>query len=114
MTEFRTHLLGNFTAVSLGLTRKVWATDQFCRFMKAKASLTLEYSQKLEKLAQKFPPTIWFEETGLAQLWTAMVKTEEDFMHIQATLAKGLNDRVHEHLNAIRDTSEQFRKNVRL
>jgi hypothetical protein len=60
----------------------------------------------------KHPQAIWFEESGLATLWAAMVKLEEDNAKIQLSLYKTLTDRVSEHLTAIRDTTEQFRKNV--
>lgn len=98
--------------VSLGLTRKIWAADQVYKLIKAKVQAMQDYHKALDRINQKVSQTLWFEETGMSQIWNSMIKLEAQTAKSQEAFFKNVNDEVLAKIADMKASLEQTRKKV--
>ena len=98
--------------VSLGLTRKIWAADQVYKLVKAKVQAVQDYHKALDRINQKASQTLWFEETGMSQIWNSMIKLESQVAKSQEAFLKNVNDIVLVKISDMKSSLEQTRKKV--
>ena len=69
-------LQSTFDQACLGMSRKLFSLEQFAKFVKARAQLTQEYARNLEKLSQKNPSYLYFEESGVGKIWNQIIQKQ--------------------------------------
>lgn len=94
------------------MSRKLFSLEQFAKFVKARAQLTADYSRSLEKLSQKSPSYLYFEESGVAKMWNQIIHMEAETARVHSNLAQSLQKQVYEQLIYIKEAAEKIRKNV--
>jgi len=112
MTEFRTHLMSTFDQACLAVSRKLFSLEQFAKFVKARAQLTQEYARSLEKLSQKSPSFLYFEESGVSKIWNQIILMEAETARVHNNLAQALQKQVYDQLMFIREATEKSRKSI--
>jgi len=112
MSEFRGHLMSQFDVACLGLSRKLFSLERFAKFIKVRAQLTSEYCRALEKLSQKTPSHLYFEESGVTEMWNQIIHMEAETARIHNNLSQALQKDVYEQLITIKDAMERVRKNI--
>ena len=98
--------------VSLGLNRKIWAADQVYKLIKAKVQALQDYHKALDRINQKASQTLWFEETGMSQIWSAMMKLDSDTIKSQEAFLRNVNDNVLTKIADMKSAIDQTRKKV--
>ena len=99
--------------MSLGLNRKIWAADQVYKLIKAKVQALQDYHKALDRINQKASQTLWFEEAGISQIWSAMMKLDSDTIKSQEAFLKNVNDNVLTKIADMKSAVDQTRKKVR-
>ena len=77
-----------------------------------RSQLTSEYARALEKLAQKSPSYLYFEESGVCRMWNQIIHMEAETARLHNNLSTALQKRVYEQLMYMKDAIEKIRKNV--
>ena len=94
------------------MTRKIWAVDQVYKVIKARAQALQDYNKALDRVNQKVSQTLWFEESGMMQIWSSMVKMDEGINKAYTLFLKNVNDTVLAKLTEMKNTLEQTKKKV--
>lgn len=77
-----------------------------------RSQLTSDYARALEKLAQKSPSYLYFEESGVSKMWNQIIHMEAETARVHNNLSIALQKRVFEQLMYMKDAIEKIRKNV--
>lgn len=82
------------------------------KLVKAKVQAMQDYHKALDRINQKATQTLWFEETGMSQIWNSMIKLESQVAKSQEAFLKNVNDIVLVKIADMKTSLEQTRKKV--